>query len=166
MQPLTISSPALTSRGRLSPVSALVLRLDAALDDHAVERHLFARLHDDDAADRDLVRVDLRQLTVLLNVRVVRADIHQCGDILPAPADGVALEQLADLVEQHNGDALDIVAALRPDGEDERAERGQRHEEVFVKRASVENALAGLLQNVIADDEIRGHIRNQVLQWC
>lgn len=28
MQPLMISSPALTSRGRLSPVSALVLRLD------------------------------------------------------------------------------------------------------------------------------------------
>ena len=50
MQPLMISSPSLTSRGRLSPVSAF---------DHAVERDFFARLHDDDAADRDFVGIDL-----------------------------------------------------------------------------------------------------------
>ena len=77
MQPLMISSPALTSRGRLSPVSALVLRLALPLDDDAVERNLFARLHDDDAADRDLIRVDLLELAVLLDVGVVRADVHR-----------------------------------------------------------------------------------------
>ena len=133
-----------------------------ALDDHAVERNLFARLDDDDAADRNLVRIDLRQLAVSFDVRVIRANVHQRGDILPALADGVALEQLADLVEQHNGDALDIVAALRPDGEEERAERGQRHKEILVKRAAVENALAGLAQDIIADDQIRGHIGKQL----
>ena len=79
-----------------------------------------------------------------------------------ALADGVALEQLADLVEQHDRDALDIVAALRPDGQAERTERCQRHQEVFIKRAAVEDALAGLFQDVIADDEIRRQIGDQL----
>ena len=55
----------------------------------------------------------------------------------PAFADGVALEQLADLIEQHHGDALKIIAALCPNGEEERTEGGERHQKVFVERAAV-----------------------------
>ena len=134
----------------------------AALDDHAVERDLFARLNDDDAPDLDLVRVDLRELTVLLDVGVVRTNVHQGGDVPAGFADGVALEQLADLVEQHDRDALDIVAALRPDGQAERTERCQRHQEVFIKRAAVEDAFSGFFQDVVADDEIRRQIGDQL----
>ena len=134
----------------------------AALDDHAVQRHLFAWLHHNDAADRDLVRIDLLQLAVRLDVRVIRADVHERRDISAALADGVALEQLADLIEQHDGDALDIVAALRPDGKEERAERRQCHQEVLVKRPSVENALARLSQDIIANDQIRSKVGDQL----
>ena len=86
----------------------------------------------------------------------------RAADVPAALADGVALEQLADLVEQHDGDALDIVAALRPDGKEECAERRQCHQEVFVKCAAVDNALSGLFQDVIADDQIRGQIGDQL----
>ena len=65
-------------------------------------------LHHDDIADRDLLRVHLCQLAALhFHIRVVRADIHQLRDRLPAAlADRVALEQLADLVKQHDGNGL------------------------------------------------------------
>ena len=72
MQPLMISSPSATSRGRLSPVRALVFRVELPLDDNAVQRDLFAGLHDDDAADGDLIRVDLLELAVLFDVGVIR----------------------------------------------------------------------------------------------
>ena len=133
----------------------------AALGDDAVDGHLLARLHHDDGADGHLVRVHLYQLAVLLNVGIVRPDVHQRADVLPALAHRVALEQLADLIEQHHGDGLVIVAALLIDGQRERAHRGHRHQEVLVEHPPVGDALPGLFQNVIADDQIRCQIQRQ-----
>ena len=134
----------------------------AAADDDAVQRNLFARLHNNDAADGDLIRVDLLQLSVLLDIGVIGPDIHQRADVPAALADGVALEQLADLIEQHHGDALHIIAALRPDREEKRAQRRDGHQEVFVKGPAVEDALSGFLQNVVPDHQIGNQIGRQL----
>lgn len=50
---------------------------------------------------------------------------------------GVALEELADLVEEHNGDSFDILAAFCPDGNEECPQRGKCHQEVFIKYTTV-----------------------------
>ena len=126
-----------------------------ALDDDAVDRHLFARLHDDHAADRNRIRVDLLKLAVCFDVGIVRADVHERRDVPAALADRVALEQLADLVEQHNGDGLGEVRVLFVDRQRDRTERGDGHQEVFVEHTAVADALGGLFQDIIADDQIR-----------
>ncbi len=138
----------------------------AALGDDAVDGHLLARLHHNDGADGHLVRVHLHQLTVLLDVGVVRTDVHQRADVLPALAHRVALEQLADLIEQHHGDGLVVVAAFLIDGQRERTHRGHRHQEVLVEHPPVGDALSGLLQNVVADDQIRCQIQRQPQPPC
>ena len=70
-----------------------------ALHDHAVDGYLLARLHDDHRADIHLVGIDLHERTVLFDVGVVGADVHQGADVFAALAHRVALEQLAHLIE-------------------------------------------------------------------
>ena len=81
----------------------------AALDDLAVQGDLLAGLDHNDAAHGHLLRVHLLQAAVPLDIGIVRADVHQSADVLPALAHGIALEQLADLIEQHDRDGLGIV---------------------------------------------------------
>ena len=132
-----------------------------ALDDLAVDGNFLTGLDGDDRADGHVVGVDLFELAVVLDVRVVGADVHQRRDVASGLADGVALEQLADLVEQHNGHGLVIVAALFIDGERDGADRGDRHQEVFVEHLMVADALPCLAQNVVADGEIRDEIEDR-----
>ena len=132
-----------------------------ALRNDAVKGDLLAGLHHDDGADGHLIRVHLHQLPVLLNVGVVGTDVHQGADVLAALAHGVALEQLADLVKQHDGDGFVVVAALFIDGQREGADSGHSHQEVLVEYPAVEDALSGLLHNVVADDDIGRQIQRQ-----
>ena len=129
-----------------------------ALDDLTVDRNFLARLDGDDRADGHVVGIDLFELAVVLDVRVVGTDVHQRRDVAAGLADGVALEQLADLVEEHNGHGLGIVAALFIDGERDGADRGDRHQEVFVEHLMVADALPCLAQNVVADGDIGGEV--------
>ena len=77
-----------------------------ALQHHAVQRHLFAGLDHDNGPHRHLVGIHLGQLAVLLDVGIVGPDVHQSGDVAAALAHSIALEQLADLIEQHHGHGL------------------------------------------------------------
>ena len=131
------------------------------LRDDAVDGNLLAGLHHDDGADGHLIGIHLYQLAVLLDVGVVGADVHQGADVLAALAHGVALEQLADLVEQHDGDGLVVVAALFIDSQGEGADGGHGHQEVLVEYPAVEDALPGLLHNVVADDGVGRQIQRQ-----
>ena len=136
----------------------------AAFNDDTVDRNLFAWLHNDDAADNDLIGIDLFKLAVTFNVGVVGADIHKRADVLAALADGVALEQLAYLVKQHNGDSLVVVAAALIYRQRKRADRGDGHQKVLVKYAAVEYALAGLSEYIVADDDVYDQIQRQTKQ--
>lgn len=77
MQPLMISSPSAMSRGRLSPVRALVFTVELPEMTTPSIGTFSARLHDYDAAGLDLVGIDLLELSVKLDVGIVRADIHE-----------------------------------------------------------------------------------------
>ena len=133
----------------------------AALRDDAVDGNLLAGLHHDDGADGHLIGIYLHQLAVLLDIGVVGADVHQGADVLAALAHGVALEQFTDLVEQHDGDGLIVVAALFIDGQSEGADGGHGHQKVLVEHAAVEDTLSGLLHNVAADDHVCHQIQRQ-----
>ena len=133
----------------------------AALHNDAVKGDLLAGLHHDDRADGHLIRVHLHQLPVLLDVGVVGTDVHQGADVLAAPAHGVALEQLADLVEQHDGDGFVVVAAFFVDGQREGADSGHSHQEILVEHPAVKDAAPRLPQNVIADDGVDRQVQRQ-----
>ena len=133
----------------------------AALRHYAVQRDLLAGLHHDDAAHGHVVRVHLHQLAVLLDVGIIRANIHQGGDAAAALAHGVALEQLTDLIEQHHGHGLQIVAASLIDGQRNGAHGGHRHQEVLVEHLTLDDAPEGLAENIIADDEISSQIQHR-----
>ena len=120
----------------------------APFQHHAVQRHALAGLDHDDVAHGHLVGIDLLRLAVALQVGVVRPYLHQLGDGLPRAPHRVGLEQLAHLVKQHHEHGLGVFAG------GERAHRGQRHEEVFVKHLPVGDVAHRLPQNVPADDGV------------
>ena len=119
-----------------------------ALHHHAVQGHLFAGVHHDDAADLHLVRVHPLQLAVDLKVGIVGPDVHQLGDVAAALAHGVALEQLAHLIKQHDGHAFAVFP--QHDG----AHGGHGHEEVLVEHLAVFDAQEGLAQDVVAHQQV------------
>ena len=133
----------------------------AALRDDAVDGNLLAGLHHDDGADGHLIGVYLHQLAVLLDIGVVGADVHQGADVLAALAHGVALEQFTDLIEQHDGDGLIVVAALFIDGQSEGADGSHGHQKVLVEHLTLDDAPEGLAENIIADDEIGSQIQHR-----
>ena len=133
----------------------------AALDDLAVQGDLLAGLDHNDAAHGHLLRVHLLQAAVPLDIGIVRADVHQSADVLPALAHGIALEQLADLIEQHDRDGLGIVPAAGINGQGESAHGSHCHQEVLVKDLPVQDPPAGLLQNVGSDHQIGEQIQGQ-----
>ena len=132
-----------------------------AIDDHTVERNLFARLDDDHRADRHFVRVHLFKLSVHLDVCVVRTDIHERGNIFAALADGIALEEFADLVKQHDGDCLVVVAAFFVDGEGKRTDGRDCHQKVLVEHTTVPDALGSFFENIKANDKVRGKVQRE-----
>ena len=101
------------------------------------------------------------QLAVRLYVGVVRADVHELGDIPARLADSVALEPLADLIEQHDGYGLGVVPAPLVKRQRDRAHGGHGHQEVFVRDLPARYALSGLYKYVIAYDKVWNHVANK-----
>ena len=129
----------------------------SALQNDAVNGDALAGLDHDGGADLDLIRVYLLQLAVLaLDIGVVRADVHQAGNALAALAHGHALEQLADLIEDDNGAALNVIAQGKG------THGGNRHQEALVKGLAVLDALDGLAEHVPADHQIRDAVQRQL----
>ena len=125
-----------------------------ALRHHAVNGDALPGLHHDDGAHGYILRVHLLQGAAGLNVGVVRADVHQVGDAAAALTHGVALEQLADLIEHHNG------AALPPITQGHSAHSGHSHKEILIEHLAPEDTLHSLEQDIVAHDEIRDEIQH------
>ena len=138
-------SCSVTSFGRLSPVRAAV---SSGYDD-AVQRNLLARLGDDDAAGRDVIRCYPVQFsTGIFQIGVVGTDIHQRCDGFAAPDYGHILKQLSGLIEQHDRDRFRVFADGKcADGRD-------RHQKVLVEDFAVQDVADCPEKDVGTDDEI------------
>ena len=120
-----------------------------ARNDLAVNGNFLAGAHDQHRADGHIVGINGTYRAVgSFQVGAVGADIHQIADALAAFADGVTLEQFANLVEQHNGNALTELTQA------ERSHSGNGHQKVFVKNFAVNNAQHSFAQHIVANDEV------------
>ena len=118
----------------------------------AVQRNTLARFYHDHAADFHIIRIDLRQFSVHLDIGILRADIHHRRDRLSGLADRIALEQLTNLVKQHNGNRFRVFLHAKC------AKRRHHHQEVFIKHLSVADISHRFIYNVISDDQVRHQI--------
>ena len=128
------------------------IELRLAFDDDAVDGHALAGLDDDDGADGDVIGGDLLECAVgLLNVGVVGGDVHHGADRFAALAHGVGLEQLADLIEQHDSGAFGHVrVGVGEEHHGKCADGRDRHEEAFVEGFAAADVVVCLLEHVVA----------------
>ena len=119
-----------------------------AFQNFAVQRDLFAGLHQNDLAGLNVLRRNLQLMTVPEDGGGIGTNLHQRGDGTAALAHGHALEPLAHLIEQHNGHALFVIPQRK------RAQRSQRHQKLFVEDLPVQNVPPGGKQHVIARSQI------------
>ena len=121
-----------------------------ALQDLTVQRDPLAGPDHDHTANLDLVRVHLLHIAVCLQVCEFGGDAHHVRDGLAGLAHRVALEELADLVEQHDGAGFGVLADT--EGRDGR----HHHQEFFIEHVPVPDVLQGAQQDVISHDQV-GH---------
>ena len=128
------------------------IELRLAFDDDAVDGRALARLDDDDGADGDVIGEDLLECAVgLLDVGVVGCDVHHGADRLAAFAHGICLEQLADLVKQHDGGAFGHVRiGIGEEHHGKCADGRDGHEEAFVEGLAAADVVECLLEHVVA----------------
>ena len=117
------------------------VQVGAAFQHNAVQRNLFSRLYDDGAANFHLIRVDLFQLTVHLDVGIIGTNVHQLADIAAAFAHRIALEQLADLIKQHNCDCFGVISALFIQSDTDGTEGCNCHQKVFIEHLAIFDTL-------------------------
>ena len=65
-----------------------------------------------EASDLNLIGIYPYQLAVPFNVCIIRPNVHKLADASAALANGIALKQLAHLIEQHNGNRFHVVSAV------------------------------------------------------
>ena len=95
--PPVTRSPGCFSTGIGSPVSIDSSTERAALDDHAVDRHLLARPHAQEVAALDLVERDVLVVPSGLDaVRRLRREVEQRADRRAGAAAGAQLQHLAE----------------------------------------------------------------------
>ena len=133
-----------------------------AFDDQAIERHFLTRADDDGLAYPHRVGTDGLQLSIALHIGHVGADVHQMGNALAALPFGIALEEFADLEEQHHEDGLgELGLCPREEADAEGADGGYRHQEVLIEGIAVGDSLSSLFQRVVAYYQIRYEIDEQ-----
>ena len=134
------------------------VELAFAFHDLAVERDALAGLDDDHIAHGHRRRIDLYEIAlVVLDVGEVGGDVHHGGDRLARLVGRVAFEQLAYLVEEHDRRAFGHMGlSFGKEDQSEGAECGNRHEQILVEGLSVDDAVPGFGEHVVAGQQV-GH---------
>ena len=104
------------------------------LHHNAVQGDLLAGADHDNGTHFHFVGVYLGKAVLGLDVGVLGVDVHQVGDGFTAFTDGVVLEQLAHLEEQHNKYRLRVFADA------ECADRRHSHQEILVQYVTADDA--------------------------
>ena len=120
------------------------------IHNHTVQRHFLTWLHNNNAANLNLVWVYLLQLPILLNIGIVWADVHQIGNVAAAFSYCHALEQLPNLIKEHNRHRFGVITAAGIQCQRHRTHCGNRHQETFVKHLTVLDTFCRLQQNIPA----------------
>ncbi len=109
----------------------------------SVQWNTLAGIDDNRLSDAHFFRIDLLDFSIHFDVGVFGTYVHERGDRLARFVDRVRLEPLADLVKQHDGDRLAVLAQHKG------ANRSERHQKVLVKHLPVLNVFYRLDQHVI-----------------
>ena len=81
----------------------------------------------------------------------VWTDVHEVGDAVTGLAFGVALEEFANLKEEHHEDSLWILClGSREETDEQGTDGGDGHEEMFVESVTMGDALPGLVERLMA----------------
>ena len=121
-----------------------------ALHDLSVQRYAVARADQHDIAHRSVLRRDWADTAVRLDeVDRFRTQVDRGHDLPPRALDRTVLKVFAHAVKQHNADRL-VERADRP-----RADRGKRHEEIFVKHAAPADIADRGQQHAPAEQQVR-----------
>ena len=92
----------------------------------------------------------------MLDVGVIGRDVHHGTDRFAALAHGVGLEQLANLIEQHDGGAFGHVrVGVGEEYHGKCADGRDRHEEAFVESLAAADVAERLLEHVVAGNQER-----------
>ena len=110
-----------------------------AIANDAIERDALAWFDDDFFANGDAIGRDFDHIAIANDASHIGADIHQSLDIASRFVDGTVLKQLAYLIKQHYGYGLGILA------NDNRTNRRQSHEKVFVEDATAQYIAHGTI---------------------
>jgi hypothetical protein len=103
-------------------------------------------------------------MALSLNMRHIGPYVHQVGYALTAFPFGIALEQLANLKEQHDEDRLDKLSLGTGQKADEQcADSGHRHKEVLIEGFAMQQSFGCLLQRLMSDEQIGYKIDQQQL---
>ena len=133
------------------------------LQDDTVHRHFLTGLNDNDFALLDGLGGHGFELALALHMGRIRADVHEMGNRLPAPAFGDSLEQFAHLEEQHHEHRLrELRLRPRQEADDKRPDRCDGHEEVLVQRFAMGQCLDRLLDGLPPHDEVRDEVNQKV----
>ena len=119
-----------------------------------VEWHALTRIDADHAADGDRLGMYDFLAPVHEDVRRVGADVHERRDGAACALDSTILQELTELVEQHDGGGLGVV------GEREGAERGGAHEKVLAKEMPLPQIYGGAPEHIGTDEDIRREKEN------
>ena len=112
----------------------------ATLDHLAIQRDTLAGTYQNDIAHGDRFRLDGGHFIALYQIGVIGPYIDQRLDGSAGGTHRLILKPFTDLIQQHNGNGLRILADA------ECANRRHRHQEVLVKYFAVGNVLNSLLQ--------------------
>ncbi len=125
------------------------------MGDNAINGNALAGLDNNDGTDCNLVGINLLEGSVCaFDVGVVGGNVHHACDRLTALAYGIGLEELAYLVEEHDGCALcHMRFGVGEEDHRERAERGNCHKKAFVKGFAATDVIERLFEHIVASNE-------------
>ena len=129
-----------------------------AIHNDAIQRDFFTGFYHDDLAHRNAFRRNDLQYAIPLNGRRIRTDVHKVRDGLSGTLYRQRLEELSDLIEQHNCNSFRVF----PDGKC--ADRGNTHQEMLVKHLSSGDIFHCLPYDIPAKNHIRHNQKRQFRQ--